>query len=107
MLVSPSYLDLDLNRFLVGLPRRGDRGKRFLPRRPFLPFLGGKVTFAGAAGWSSTSITLGGTVVGSIVTVVVGCSVVVVSISRKSSILPSRTSISCASRNCFANLRTD
>lgn len=107
MLISPSYLDLDLNRFLVGLPRRGDRGKRFLPRRPFLPFLGVKVTFAGAAGWSSTSITLGGTVVGSIVTVVVGCSVVVVSISRKSSILPSRTSISCASRNCFANLRTD
>lgn len=57
------------------------------------------------AGWSSTKITTGGIVVGSMVVVVVGNSVVVVSISRIFSTLPSRTSISCISKNCFANLK--
>lgn len=92
---------LDLNLFLVGLPRRGDLGSRFRPRRP-LRGLCVALRLAGAgAGSSSTRITTGGAVIAS----VVGFSVVVVSTSIISSILPSLTSISWASRNCLANLK--
>lgn len=85
----------------MGLPRRGDLGSLFLPLRPFLAFLGATLVFAGA-GWSSTRITTGAAVVGSMV--VVGSVLVVSNSSNMFSILPSRTSISCVSRNCFANL---